>query len=467
MDTKYSERRINFIKSLEVSELKNNENEIEANEKFLKLIRETRKEIDEGFHFDALSYFEHAKKTKLYQLLTQIPKGGLQHHHSVMHADAEYLYKLLINEDKAYVDMTLQKLIFSASDPGGNFVKIKGSKNFKEDELKELFRFDKDESVPIWRRFDKVFLNVDLFISNTKYFKDYLRDLFNHCLDEEILIYQSRHFFGYIVDYESSDNEIKYIHVVQEVEMILEVIEEVRKREPYFETNFILQGLRNFSAEQIVKELEKFVYLKNYKKEFDDLIIGFDLVGDETMQESKCFAEVLHEFREKVERENLLPKSKLEYYLHAGEFISEHNDNMIDAVLLKCPRIGHGTNLMKNLHLLEYFKKEKVCFECNPLSNQVLKYIHDLRNHPMKSFYNYGVKVTVNSDDDGTFGTSSLITFDTFICAFSMNFNLMELKNVYENSIEYSGIEVGRKEKIKSEWEKRWNSFIIFLLNNY
>lgn len=47
------------------------------------------------------------------------------------------------------------------------------------------------------------------------------------------------------------------------------------------------------------------------------------------------------------------------------------NDNIIDAVLLDCPRIGHGLNLYRFPVLFERIRKHNVCVEWNPLSNQV------------------------------------------------------------------------------------------------
>lgn len=54
----------------------------------------------------------------------------------------------------------------------------------------------------------------------------------------------------------------------------------------------------------------------------------------------------------------------------------------IDAVLLGTKRIGHGFGIVKYPNVLKMVKERKIGIEVNPLSNQVLKLVDDLRNHP-------------------------------------------------------------------------------------
>lgn len=65
---------------------------------------------------------------------------------------------------------------------------------------------------------------------------------------------------------------------------------------------------------------------------------------------------------------------------------------------------------------MEHVKKNKTCIELCPLSNQVLKYTLDLRNHPARTFLNYGIKITISPDDPGFFGYTG-VTYDYFLLA--------------------------------------------------
>lgn len=57
-------------------------------------------------------------------------------------------------------------------------------------------------------------------------------------------------------------------------------------------------------------------------------------------------------------------------------------EQQIDAVLLGTKRIGHGFGIVKYPNVLKMVKERKIGIEVNPLSNQVLKLVDDLRNHP-------------------------------------------------------------------------------------
>lgn len=51
-------------------------------------------------------------------------------------------------------------------------------------------------------------------------------------------------------------------------------------------------------------------------------------------------------------------------------------------MLLGTKRIGHGFGLVKYPNVLKLVKEKRIGIEVNPISNQVLKLVEDLRNHP-------------------------------------------------------------------------------------
>lgn len=53
---------------------------------------------------------------------------------------------------------------------------------------------------------------------------------------------------------------------------------------------------------------------------------------------------------------------------------------------------------------METIKNRGICIECNPISNQTLEYITDIRLHPIRSFFNYGIKVSISPDDPSLWG---------------------------------------------------------------
>lgn len=71
-------------------------------------------------------------------------------------------------------------------------------------------------------------------------------------------------------------------------------------------------------------------------------------------------------------------------YLHAGESNSRNNKELYDAILLGTKRIGHGFALARSRTLIDIVKKQDICVECCPVSNHILGYCYDLRNHPTR-----------------------------------------------------------------------------------
>lgn len=67
-------------------------------------------------------------------------------------------------------------------------------------------------------------------------------------------------------------------------------------------------------------------------------------------------------------------------YLHCGESIVHHNNNL-DIVLQQVQgvrRIGHGTQLVIKPHLIDTLKHRDIPVEVCPLSNQLLNYTKNI-----------------------------------------------------------------------------------------
>ncbi len=98
--------------------------------------------------------------------------------------------------------------------------------------------------------------------------------------------------------------------------------------------------------------------------------------------------------------------------------------------------------------------------------NQLLGYVEDLRLHPIISFHNYGLNVTINPDDPGFF-RSRYINYDYYLCAVALEFDLKDFKKIVTNSIEASLLENLEKQKQLNFFEEKWNGFIDKLLGAY
>jgi aminodeoxyfutalosine deaminase len=90
---------------------------------------------------------------------------------------------------------------------------------------------------------------------------------------------------------------------------------------------------------------------------------------------------------------------------HAGETTGP--DTIWDSVrLLGAERIGHGTSAALDPGLLQHLASRGIALEVCPSSNVATRAVASLAEHPLRTFVDAGVTVTINSDDPPMFGTS-------------------------------------------------------------
>lgn len=90
---------------------------------------------------------------------------------------------------------------------------------------------------------------------------------------------------------------------------------------------------------------------------------------------------------------------------HAGETTGP--ETIWDALeLLGAERIGHGTSAARDFTLLEHLADTGIALEVCPSSNLATRAVATLEEHPLRTFVEAGVTVTINSDDPPMFNTS-------------------------------------------------------------
>lgn len=98
------------------------------------------------------------------------------------------------------------------------------------------------------------------------------------------------------------------------------------------------------------------------------------------------------------------------FMFHAGETLLDlggskdpNKSNLYDAVLFNAKRIGHGFSLLKHPILVEEFKRNKICVELCPTSNELLHLCRNIKEHPYPEILAMGIPCTVNSDNPSLF----------------------------------------------------------------
>jgi adenosine deaminase len=184
--------------------------------------------------------------------------------------------------------------------------------------------------------------------------------------------------------------EVRYAPVLHQARglklthIIDSVLEGLRaaKHETRIKYGVILCGIRHMSPETSVRLAELCVAYKNRG------VVGFDLAGAEANFPAK-------EHRQAFQ---LILKNNVNCTAHAGE---AYGPESISQALhyLGAHRIGHGVRLREDGDLLNYVNDHRVPLECCPSSNLQTRAVHDMKAHPLKFYFDYGLRVTINTDN--------------------------------------------------------------------
>ena len=126
-----------------------------------------------------------------------------------------------------------------------------------------------------------------------------------------------------------------------------------------------------------------------------DALVGFGLGGPEIGVPRAQFAQ--HFDRARAAGLHSVP--------HAGETTGP--ETVWDAVrLLGAVRIGHGCSAAEDPELLAHLAETGVVLEVCPTSNIATRAVDRIEDHPLRTFVDAGVTVTINSDDPPMFATT-------------------------------------------------------------
>lgn len=149
---------------------------------------------------------------------------------------------------------------------------------------------------------------------------------------------------------------------------------------------------------------------------------GIDIFGDEKSKPIYIFKKIYRI----AEKNNLLLKA------HVGEFGSA-KDIYKAIKILHLNVIQHGISIVENKRIMKYVKKHNISFNICPISNLKLKRISNIKNHPIKEMFEFGLNVTINTDDQLIFENS---LFDEYYLLYKNKiFTIEELNKIRLNSL--------------------------------
>ena len=191
------------------------------------------------------------------------------------------------------------------------------------------------------------------------------------------------------------------------------VLEGLNKAEKEFniKTGIIICGMRNINPETSLKLAELSVAYKNKG------VVGFDLAGQEESYPAKDHKEAF----------SLIRKNNINTTAHAGEAFGPES---IHQAIHDCGahRIGHGTRLYEDGDLLNYVNDHRIPLEICITSNIQTQAAKSYESHPLRFYYDYGLRVTINTDNRLVSDTS--LTQEFYLVAKLLNLNLDDIKSM-------------------------------------
>ncbi len=149
---------------------------------------------------------------------------------------------------------------------------------------------------------------------------------------------------------------------------------------------------------------------------------SIDICGDEHAQPIRNFKKIY----------NFAKSSGLILKAHVGEFGKP--DDIMEAVEeLELDEVHHGNAAEKSPRIMKWLAANQIQLNVCPTSNIMLGLVEDYSTHPIKQFYEYGIPVTINTDD--------LLIFNQTVSQEYLNLynaktlNAQELDNIRERGL--------------------------------
>lgn len=156
--------------------------------------------------------------------------------------------------------------------------------------------------------------------------------------------------------------------------------------------NLILCCMRGDNKEAENRETVELA--KKYLVE-DGGVVAIDLAGAEALFSNELFRDLFEDAH----------ASGIPITIHSGE--AGGPENVKSAIEMGAVRVGHGVRIAGKEEVMQLVKDKGITLEMAPTSNRQTKTVADMKaDYPLKQFLQYGLKVTINTDDMAVEGTT-------------------------------------------------------------
>ncbi|MEL6181243.1 MAG: adenosine deaminase, partial [Myxococcota bacterium] len=160
-------------------------------------------------------------------------------------------------------------------------------------------------------------------------------------------------------------------------------------RVPELESHLVVDLVRDFGPDNGARVLAEVVEAREYG------VVGIGIGGSEQQFPPEPWAAVFDQAR----------RHGLHTSAHAGEAAGAQS--VWGAIrALQVDRIGHGTRAIEDPELVAYLAEHHIPIEMCPLSNLRTGVVASLEEHPVRTFVEQGLYITINTDDPAMFNNT-------------------------------------------------------------
>lgn len=197
---------------------------------------------------------------------------------------------------------------------------------------------------------------------------------------------------------------------------------------------WIFDAVRHFGVEPARRVFDLAVEHREYG------VIGIGIGGDELRGPAEPFRDL---YREAAER-------GLRLTAHAGE--SAGPESIWGALNIGAERIGHGLSAIRDPELVEVLSHRQIPVEVCLSSNVCTGCLPKLEDHPVRTLFDHGVLITLNTDDPAMFHTSLISEYELAQDAFG--FTDEHLRELARNSFEASFLPAEKKVAMLEQFDR-------------
>lgn len=190
---------------------------------------------------------------------------------------------------------------------------------------------------------------------------------------------------------------------------------------------WIFDAVRHFGVEAAARVFRKAAEMRPEHPS----IIGIGIGGDERQTGPEAFRDLYAEARD----------AGLQLTAHAGE--SAGPESIWGAINIGAERIGHGLTAIGDPELMHVLAERQIPIEVCITSNIRTGCCHPLTSHPVRSYFDAGLMITLNSDDPAMFGSD--LEAEYALAHDQFGFTNEHLRELASNSIEASFLPAQKK----------------------